>query len=122
MSHEHHIFDDDNVTCFNHLVEATCGTIITATIKHFKRRQNNRGAWRAIIAQHCSDDKLEAKIKSSDDFLKTRIWKGNTNHSLELFIEQHRSAYITLQKCAEHVTYQLTHDRTRVKYLIVAIK
>ena len=86
MSHEHNIFDDDNVTCFNHLVEATCGTIITATIQPFKRRQNNRCAWRAIIAQHCDDDKWEAKIKSSDDFLKTKIWKGNTNHSLELFI------------------------------------
>ena len=37
-------------------------------------------------------------------------------------MEQHRSAYITLQQCAEHVTYQLPHDRTRVKYLIYAIK
>ena len=29
--------------------------------------------------------------------------------------------YITLQQRAEHVTYQLPHDRTRNKYLIDAI-
>ena len=37
-------------------------------------------------------------------------------------MEQHRSAYINLQQCAEHVTYQLPYDRTRVKYFIDAIK
>ena len=37
-------------------------------------------------------------------------------------MEQHRSAYITLQQCAEHVKYQLPHDSTRVTYLIDAIK
>ena len=115
MSHEHSLFDDDNATCFNHLEEATHGTIISVTIPPFKRRRNGRGAWRAIIAQHCGDDKWEADIKSSDDFLKTRIWKGNENHSLERFMKQHRSTYITLQQCDEHFTYQIPHDRTRVK-------
>ena len=61
---------------------------------------------------------VKAEIKSSDDFLKTSIWKGNTNQSLERFMDQHWLAYIALQKCAEHVIYQLPHDRTRVKYLI----
>ena len=37
-------------------------------------------------------------------------------------MEQHRSAYITLQQCAEHVTYQLPRDCNRVKYLIDSIK
>ena len=37
-------------------------------------------------------------------------------------MEQHRSAYITLHKCAEHDTYQLPHDHTSVKYLIDSIK
>ena len=37
-------------------------------------------------------------------------------------MEQHRSAYIILQQCAEHITYQLPHDQTRVKYLITDIK
>ena len=27
-----------------------------------------------------------------------------------------------LQQCDEHITYQLPHDRTRVKYLIDSIK
>ena len=122
LSHDHPVFEDDNATCFNNLEEATRGTIIAATIQPFKRRRNGRGAWLAILSQHCGDDKWEAEIKTSDDFLKTKLWKGNTNHSLEKFMEQHRSAYITLQQCAEHVTYQLPHDRTRVKYLMDAIK
>ena len=100
LSHEHPVFDDDNATCFNHLEEATRGMIIAATIQPFKRRRNGRVAWRAIITHHFGDDKWESEIKSSDDFLKNRIWKGNKNHSLERFIEQHRSAYITLQQCA----------------------
>ena len=33
-------------------------------------------------------------------------------------MEQHSLAYMTLQQCAEYVTYQLLHDCTRVKYLI----
>ena len=90
LLHEHPVFDDDNATCINHLEEATRGTIVSATIQPFKCRQNGQGAWRAIISQHCGDDKWEADIKSSDDFLKTRIWKGNTNHSLERFMEKHR--------------------------------
>ena len=38
LLHEHPVFDDDNATCFNHSEEATCGTIIAATIQTFKRR------------------------------------------------------------------------------------
>ena len=97
LSYEHPVFDDDNATCFNHSEEVSQGTIIAVTIQPLKRCRKGRGAWRAIIAQHCGDDKWEAEIKSSDDFLKTRIQKGNTNHSLEQFMEQHRSEYIILQ-------------------------
>ena len=85
LSHEHPVFDDDNATCFNHLEEATRGTIIAATIQPFKRRQNGRGSWKAIIAQHCGYDKWEADIKISDDFLKTRIWKVNKNWILYVY-------------------------------------
>ena len=38
LSHKHPVFDDENATCFNHLEEATHGTIIDATIQPFKRR------------------------------------------------------------------------------------
>ena len=56
LPYEHPVFDDDNVTCFNHLEEATRGTIIPAAIQTFKRRRNGRGAWRAIIVHHYGDD------------------------------------------------------------------
>ena len=52
LLHENPIFDDDTATCFNHLEEATRGTIIDATIQPFKRHRNGQGAWRAIIAEH----------------------------------------------------------------------
>ena len=38
LLHEHPVVDNDNGTCFNHLEEATRGTIIAATIHPFKRR------------------------------------------------------------------------------------
>jgi hypothetical protein len=122
FSHDDAVYRDDNATCFNYLEEATRSTVVAATIQPHKRRRDGRGAWLAILSQHCGNDKWESEIKTSDDFLKTKIWKGNTNHSLEKFLEQHRSAYITLQSCAEHLDYQLPNDRTRVTYLMDAIK
>ena len=109
LSHKHPVFDDENATCFNHLEEATHGTIIDATIQPFKRRWNGQGAWRAIIAHHFGDDMWEAEIKSSDDFLKTSIWKGNTTHSLERFMQQDRLAYKTFSNVLNmsHTSYPM---------------
>jgi Tfp pilus assembly protein PilE len=75
-----------------------------------------------LISQHAGEDKWEKELKQQETFMKTRIWKGNSNFSLEKFIEQHRAAYISMQQCSLHVTFQLPDEHTRVCYLINAIQ
>ena len=48
--------------------------------------------------------------------------QGNINISLDKFIDQHRSVYITQEQCNLRVTHQLLNERTRVGYLIDQIK
>jgi hypothetical protein len=41
---------------------------------------------------------------------------------LEKFIAQHRNAFVSMTQCADHVPHQLPNERTRVTYLLDAIK
>ena len=50
------------------------------------------------------------------------MWKGQSNFTLERFIAQHRNAFISMQAAAEHVTYQLPNEHSRVGYLLDAIQ
>lgn len=122
LSHTHPVFRDDNKAVYLHLEVATRGTVYSASITPFCRTKDGRSAYMALISQHAGVDKWERELKSNENFLKTRFWKGNSNFSLEKFIEQHRAAYISLQRCAEHITYQLPNENTRVRYLMDAIQ
>ena len=84
--------------------------------------KNGRDAWLAIVTSHAGDDKWEKELRNQENFLKTRLWKGNTTFSLEKFIEQHRASYITMTQAAEHIPFQLPNERTRVTYLLDAIQ
>ena len=76
------------------------------------------GAWKALTSQYASKDKWEAEIKCQEQLLNTRIWKGQSNFSLENFISQHRNAYVSMQASAEHVQYQLPNEHSRVGFLL----
>ena len=54
--------------------------------------------------------------------MHTRVWKGQSNFTLERFIAQHRNAFVSLQAAAEHVKYQLPNEHSRVGYLLEAIQ
>ena len=122
LSHNHPLFRDDNQKVFHLLEEATRNTAYGATIKPFSRTKNGRDAYLALISQHAGRDKWEKELRTQENFMKTRVWKGNTNFSLERFIEQHRAAFISMQQCAEHVPFQLPNEETRVRYLMDNIK
>ena len=64
----------------------------------------------------------EAEIKRHEQLLHMRMWKGQSNFTLERFIAQHRSAFVSMQAAAEHVTYQLPNEHSRVEYLLDAIQ
>jgi hypothetical protein len=52
-----------------------------------------------------------------------RIWKGQSNFTLERFIAQHRNhAYVSKQAASNHVTYQLPNEHSRAGYLLTAIQ
>jgi hypothetical protein len=117
LSHASPVFRDDNHAVYHFLEEATRGTVYGKTLKPFTRSKNGREAYLSVISQHAGEDKWNKELKAQESFLQTRLWKGNSNFSLEKFIEQHRSAYISMQQCAEHVNYQLPNETTRVRYL-----
>ena len=121
-SHTHALFRDDNSVVYYHLEEATRGTSYAASIKPFQRGKDGRGAWKALTSQYAGKDKWEAEIKCQEQLLHTRIWKGQSNFSLENFISQHRNAYVSMQASAEHVQYQLSNEHSRVGFLLEVIQ
>ena len=121
-SHNHPLFCVDNETVYYKLEEATRGTQYAAAIKPFQRRKDGKGGHNAIISQFAGRDKWEAELKSKEQLLHTWQWKGQSHYKLESFVTQHRNAFVSMQQCAEHVTYQLPNEYSCVGYLLDAIK
>ena len=117
-THDHPLFRDDNAEVYYALEEATRGTQYAASLKPFQRGKQGRAALFAIKNQYAGEDKWEVERKRQEDLMHNRIWKGQSNFSLERFVSQHRNAYVMLQQCAEHLDYQLPNERTRVTYLL----
>ena len=65
---------------------------------------------------------MTKELEKQENFLYTRVWKGNSIFSLESFIMQHCTAHISMQRCAQHVSYQVPNERTRVMHLLNGIK
>ena len=107
---------------YYHLEEDIRGTSYAVSIKPFQRGKDGRGPWKALTSQYAGNDKWEAEIKCTKQLLHTKIWKGQSNFSLENFISQHRNAYVSMQASAEHVQYQLPNEHSRVGFLLEAIQ
>jgi hypothetical protein len=76
----------------------------------------------ALVSQFAGTDKWEAEIKRQEQLLHTRVWKGQSNFSLENFVSQHRNAFVSMQACAQHVQYQRPNEHSRVGFLLDAIQ
>jgi hypothetical protein len=120
--HTHALYRDDNANVYYRLEEATRTTAYAASIKPYQRAKDGRGAFQALTNQYAGQDKWEAELKKQDDLLHTREWKGQSNYTLERFVQQHRTAYVSMQSCAEYVEYQLPTEFTRVGYLLEGIQ
>ena len=121
-SFTHEKYKDDNARLYGFIEEATRSTQYAASIRTFSRRKDGREAWKALNAQFAGKDKWQQEIKAQENFIYTRVWKGNTTYSLESFVNQHRNAHVRLQRCAEQVPHQLPNSRSRVIHLIDAIQ
>jgi hypothetical protein len=96
------------------LEEAIRATSYAASIKPFQRTKNGREAWLALTNQYTGKDKWEAEIK--------RLWKGQSNFTMDRFIAQHRNDFVSMQAAAEHIIYQLPNKHSCVGYLLDAIQ
>ena len=85
-------------------------------------RKGWKGAWKALTSQYAGQDKWETEIKCEEQLLHTRVWKGQSNFSLENFILQHSNAFVSMQASTEHVQYQLPIEHSRVRLLLEAIQ
>jgi hypothetical protein len=121
-SHAHTLYDTDNEDLFNLIEEALRGTQYAATLSPFKRRKNGRGAYFAVIAQYVGKDKWLKEVKKQEQFLHNFVWKGNSNLTLESFVNKHRTASVRISQCAEHITYTVPSEEQRVRYLLDGIK
>lgn len=121
-SHNHALFRDDNAKVYYLLEEATRGTPYAASLKPYQRLKDGRSALSSLRKQYAGRDKWEAEIKRQDELLHNRLWKGQSNFTLEKFIAQHRNAYVSMVQCAQHVSFQLPNEHTRVGYLLDAIQ
>ena len=121
-SHTHGLYRNDNAVVYYKLEEATRGTVYADSIKPFQRKKDGRGAFEALTKQYAGVDKWEAEIKKQSHLLHTRKWKGQSNFTLEKFVQQHRNAYVSMQACSQHVDYQLPNELTRVRYLLDALE
>ena len=121
-SHTHPLYREDNAKVYYFLEEATRTTSYAASLKPFQRQKDGRGAYFSLRNQYAGRDKWESELKRQDNLLHTRVWKGQSNFSLEKFITQHRNAYVSMTQCAVHVDFQLPNEHTRVGYLLDAIE
>ena len=118
FSHTHPLFRDDNGAVYDDVESATRGTKYAASIITYKRTKNGRGALGTLKTQFAGKAMFDADKKTHQDFLLNRKWTGTGNFTLERYLNQHRSAYSGLERCAENVATQMPDERTRVQYLL----
>ena len=118
FSHAHALFAYDNSKVWDDLELATRNTKYSSSIAPFKRAKNGRGAFLALKAQHAGPAVWDAQQRKDFDFLMNRKFTDGGTLTLERFLAQHRSAFTSLQSCAEHVSVQVPEERMRVGYLI----
>jgi hypothetical protein len=119
--HTHALYRDDNANVYYRLEEATRTTAYAASIKP-QRTKDGRDAFEALTDQYAGQDKWEAELKKQDNLLHTQEWKGQSNYTLECFVQQHRTAYVSMQSCADYVEYQLPTEHAQVGYLLDGIQ
>ena len=116
------LYRSDNAAVYYKLEEATRTTTYASSIAPFQKKKNGRAAFQALVSQYAGDDKWEIEVKRQDAILHSRKWKGQTNFTLEKFVQMHRNAFVSMEACILHVQFQLPNPFTRVGYLLDGIE
>ena len=120
-SQNHPLFKQDNEEVFTLIEQAARSSSYISTVKTFDRRKDGRGAWRALIQAHISEDKWESICKENSKWLITSKWNGK-KFALESFIGMHRTKHEQMREASVNIQFQLPNEHTRVGYLLDAIE
>ena len=120
LPHTGPIYRNDNKSVFLKLDEAARGTSVESTVKAFSRRNDGRGAFYALIANHAGDTKYRAIMKKRMTLLQNIKWNGRA-YPFETHVSNHRQAVDDLNECSEHITVPVPDASQRVEYLIDSI-
>ncbi len=119
--HNHPLFKQDNEEVYTLIEQAARNSSYISTVKTFDRKKDGRGAWKALIQAHISEDKWENICKENNKWLITSKWNGK-KFALESFIGTHRMKYEQMKEASSNVQFQLPNEHTRVGYLLDAIE
>ena len=120
LPHTGPIYWNDNVTVYQKIKEASCGTSCESTIKSFSRRKDGRRAFQVLIANHAGDVKYQAIAKKIQNLLQNIKWTGNS-YPFEPHVSNHRQAFDDLNECTMHITTNVPSEPQRVEFLIDSI-
>ncbi len=121
LSHSH-LFQADNSALFHLIDRAVIGHDVSATIAPFRRSQNGRAAYNAIVYQHAGKHVWDKNVKEAMAVLATRTWTGTTPITLLQHTSMQRKAFIQLTEAAEQVPAEVPGPRQRVTYLLDSMK
>ena len=89
------------------------------TIAPFRKSQNGRSAYFAIVYQHADGRHFwDRNVKEAMAVLQTITWSGATSITLLQHTSMHHKAYIQLTEAAEHVPAEVPGPHQRVTYLL----
>ena len=88
----------------------------TRPLSSHSRGQNKAGrhGWQSLgsMLGRTSGRRKSSDKSNSSTHVCARVWKGQSNFSLEKFIAQHCNAFVSMQACAEHIQYQLPNGHS----------
>lgn len=122
VTHDHTLGKSDNNSLFQLIDRAVAGHDVSATVAPFRRKQDGRGAYLAIVTQHAGKSVWDRSVKDAMAVLQTRTWSGTTSVTLLQHTSMQRKAYIQLVEAGEHVPAELPGGRQRVSYLLDSLK
>ena len=98
------------------------GTSYFSAIIPFCRARNGKSAMDAVVSQFAGKAVWELRIKEAQYYLMNRKWTGTTKHTLKAHIDCHIMLFVAMTEASNHVSHQISDDRTRVGYLISSIE
>ena len=87
--HIHALFTTDNQVLYGQLEEATRISLADSTVTQYKKKRDERAAWKAIMSVHCATGDWEDEIARINLIISTTFWKGTGTITLTMHCNTH---------------------------------